>query len=192
MLGVMLGLLLSSLDQTIVGPALPKILGDLQGLQQYSWVVTGYLLTSTITVPIVGKLSDLYGRKWFFVAGMAIFVLGSALSGQATGTDQFSVFGYQIAGLTTGMAQLILFRAFQGIGGGMITGNAFTIIADLVAPADRGRWQGLFGAVFGLASVVGPTVGGYLTSSPSHISSRSRVWAGGGWIGWAPCCSSAR
>jgi EmrB/QacA subfamily drug resistance transporter len=165
MAGVMLGLLLSALDQTIVGPALFKIVKDLQGLEHYSWVSTGYLLTSTIAVPIVGKLSDIYGRKWFFVAGMVIFVAGSMLSGQANGLDQFSVFGVSVAGLTTGMAQLILFRALQGIGGGIITANAFTVIADLVAPAERGRWQGLFGAVFGLASVLGPTVGGYITDN---------------------------
>lgn len=163
--GVMLGLLLSSLDQTIVGPALFKIVKDLRGLEHYSWVTTGYLLTSTITVPIVGKLSDIYGRKWFFVAGMVLFVAGSALCGQSAGTGQFSLFGYDIPNLTIGMAQLILFRALQGIGGGMITGNAFTIIADLVAPAERGRWQGLFGAVFGLSSVLGPTIGGYLTDN---------------------------
>jgi EmrB/QacA subfamily drug resistance transporter len=165
MAGVMLGLLLSALDQTIVGPALFKIVKDLQGLEHYSWVTTGYLLTSTIVIPIVGKLSDIYGRKWFFVAGMIVFVLGSVLSGQASGLDQFSAFGVSVSGLTTGMAQLIAFRALQGIGGGMITANAFTVIADLVAPAERGRWQGLFGAVFGLASVVGPTVGGYITDN---------------------------
>src|SRR5260221_14768976 len=91
--GVMLGVLLSALDQTIVGPALFKIVKDLQGLEHYSWVTTGYLLTSTIVIPIVGKLSDIYGRKWFFVAGMVIFVIGSALSGQASGLDQFSAFG---------------------------------------------------------------------------------------------------
>ncbi len=165
MAGVMLGLLLSALDQTIVGPALFKIVKDLQGLEHYSWVTTGYLLTSTIAIPIVGKLSDIYGRKWFFVAGMVIFVIGSALSGQASGLDQFSAFGVSVSGLTTGMAQLIAFRALQGIGGGIIVANAFTVIADLVAPAERGRWQGLFGAVFGLASVVGPTVGGYITDN---------------------------
>jgi len=165
MAGVMLGLLLSALDQTIVGPALFKIVKDLQGLEHYSWVSTGYLLTSTIAIPIVGKLSDIYGRKWFFVAGMVIFVLGSILSGQASGLDQFSMFGVSVSGLTTGMAQLIAFRALQGIGGGIIVANAFTVIADLVAPAERGRWQGLFGAVFGLASVVGPTVGGYITDN---------------------------
>jgi EmrB/QacA subfamily drug resistance transporter len=165
MLGVILGLLLSSLDQTIVGPALFKIVKDLQGLEHYSWVTTGYLLTSTITIPIVGKLSDIYGRKWFFVAGMVVFLVGSALSGQASGLDTFSVLGVSVSGLTTGMAQLIGFRALQGIGGGMITATAFTVIADLFPPAERGRWQGLFGAVFGLASVVGPTVGGYLTDN---------------------------
>jgi EmrB/QacA subfamily drug resistance transporter len=165
MVGVMLGVLLSALDQTVVGPALFKIVKDLQGLEHYSWVTTAYLLTSTITVPIVGKLSDLYGRKWFFVSGMIIFLIGSALSGQATGADQFSLLGVSVSGLTVGMAQLILFRAVQGIGGGMLMANAFAIIGDLVAPAERGRWQGLFGAVWGLSSVIGPTVGGYITDN---------------------------
>lgn len=163
--GVMLGVLLSALDQTVVGPALFKIVKDLQGLEHYAWVTTAYLLTSTVTVPIVGKLSDLYGRKWFFVAGMVVFLIGSVLSGQASGTEPFSIGGFSVSGLTTGMAELILFRALQGVGGGMMMANAFAIIGDLVAPAERGRWQGLFGAVFGLASVIGPTVGGYITDN---------------------------
>ena len=163
--GVMLGLLLSALDQTVVGPAMFKIIRDLKGLEHYAWVTTAYLLTSTITVPIVGKLSDLYGRKWFFVAGMIIFMIGSALSGLSSGTDAFNLLGLTVPGLTTGMGQLIIFRAFQGIGGGMMMATAFTIVGDVVAPAERGRWQGMFGAVFGLSSVVGPTIGGYLTDN---------------------------
>jgi len=163
--GVMLGVLLSALDQTVVGPALFKIVKDLQGLEHYAWVTTAYLLTSTVTVPIVGKLSDLYGRKWFFVGGMVVFLIGSVLSGQASGTAIFSVGGVSISGLTVGMAQLIIFRALQGIGAGMILANAFAIIGDLVPPAQRGRWQGLFGGVWGLASVIGPTVGGYITDN---------------------------
>lgn len=149
MISVLLGLLLAALDQTIVGPALPKIIADLGGFEHYSWVVTVYLLTSTITVPIFGKLSDMYGRKWFYVAGIAVFLIGSGLSG-----------------VSQDMFQLIMFRGIQGLGAGILTAIAFTIIADLIPPADRGKWQGMFGAVFGLASVVGPFIGGTLTDGP--------------------------
>lgn len=148
MISVMLGILLVALDQTVVGPALPKIIGELNGFEHYSWVVTIYLLTSTITVPIFGKLSDMYGRKWFFIAGIVVFLIGSALSG-----------------LSADMLQLILFRGLQGLGAGIMTANAFAIIADLIPPVDRGKWQGAFGGMFGLASVVGPSVGGYLTDT---------------------------
>jgi EmrB/QacA subfamily drug resistance transporter len=150
MSSVLLGILLAALDQTIVGPALPRIIADLQGFDRYAWVVTIYLLTSTITVPIVGKLSDMYGRKWLYLSGIVVFLVGSALSG-----------------LSQDMNQLIVFRGIQGIGGGMLFALAFAIIADLIPPADRGRWQGLFGAVFGLASVIGPTIGGFLTDNLS-------------------------
>jgi EmrB/QacA subfamily drug resistance transporter len=163
--GVMLGMLLSSLDQTVVGPALFRIVRDLHGLEHYAWVTTGYLLTSTITVPIVGKLSDLYGRKWLFVGGMAVFLVGSWLSGLSRGTGFFTPFGLDISGLTTGMAELIAFRGLQGIGAGMLMANAFAIIGDLVSPAERGRWTGLFSAVFGLSSVIGPTIGGFITDN---------------------------
>src|SRR6476469_783153 len=138
---VLLGLLLAALDQTIVGPALYQITVDLHGFQYYTWVVTVYLLTSTISVPIFGKLSDMYGRKWFYIGGIAIFLLGSAL-----------------AGLSNDIGQLIGFRGLQGLGAGMLTAVAFAIIADLIPPADRGKWQGVFVAVFGLASVVGPSI----------------------------------
>jgi EmrB/QacA subfamily drug resistance transporter len=148
MISVMLGILLAALDQTIVGPALPKIIGDLNGFDQYSWVVTVYLLTSTISVPIIGKLSDMYGRKWFYMAGIVIFLLGSALSG-----------------LSANMTELIIYRGIQGLGAGILFACAFTIIADLIPPADRGKWQGLFGAVFGLSSVIGPTLGGFITDN---------------------------
>jgi EmrB/QacA subfamily drug resistance transporter len=150
MSSVLLGILLAALDQTIVGPALPRIIADLQGFDRYAWVVTIYLLTSTITVPIVGKLSDMYGRKWLYLSGIVVFLLGWALSG-----------------LSEDMNQLIIFRGLQGVGGGLLFALAFTIIADLIPPADRGRWQGLFGSVFGLASVIGPTIGGYLTDNLS-------------------------
>jgi EmrB/QacA subfamily drug resistance transporter len=163
--GVMLGLLLAALDQTVVGPAMYKIVRDLHGLEHYTWVTTAYLLTSTVSVPIVGKLGDLYGRKWLYVGGMAVFIAGSALSGLSNGLGAFSIFGNDISGLTTGMAQLILFRALQGVGAGMLTANAFAIIGDLLPPAERGRWQGLFGGVWGLSSVIGPTIGGFITDN---------------------------
>jgi EmrB/QacA subfamily drug resistance transporter len=146
--GLMLTLLLAALDQTIVGTALPRIISELHGFSQYTWVVTAYLLTSTTTIPIVGKLSDQFGRKWFLVAGVIIFLLGSALSG-ASQT----------------MTQLILFRGLQGIGAGALLGLVFTLLGDLFVPAERARWQGLFAAVFALASVVGPTLGGWITDN---------------------------
>src|SRR5437773_11495568 len=150
MVSVMLGILLAALDQTIVGPALPRIIGDLNGFDHYAWVVTLYLLTSTISVPIFGKLSDMYGRKWFYIAGITIFLIGSALSGLSSGREAFSLFGLQFQGLTTGMAELILFRGLQGLGAGILFASAFAIIADLIPPRDRGKWQGAFGGVWGL------------------------------------------
>jgi EmrB/QacA subfamily drug resistance transporter len=150
MLAVMSGMLLAALDQTIVSTALPQIVSELHGLQYLSWVVTAYLLTSTISVPISGKLSDIYGRKKLLLIAIFIFVVGSMLSG-----------------LSRNMAELIAFRAFQGIGAGMLMSNAIAVIGDLFSPSERGRWQGLIGSVFGLASVVGPLIGGYLTDHAS-------------------------
>ncbi|HVO86637.1 MAG TPA: MDR family MFS transporter [Candidatus Binatia bacterium] len=150
MLAVMSGMLLAALDQTIVATALPRIVSQLHGLQDLSWVVTAYLLTSTISVPIAGKLSDIYGRKKIFLIAIFIFVTGSALSG-----------------LSQNMDQLIIFRALQGVGAGMLMSSAFAVIGDLFTPRERGRWQGIIGAVFGLASVIGPLLGGYLTDHAS-------------------------
>ncbi len=147
---VMLGLFLGALDQTIVGPALPTIATDLAGNDLYVWAITIYLLTSTISVPFWGKLSDLYGRKPMFMAGIAIFLVGSALSG-----------------LSQNMSMLILFRGIQGIGAGALFPVALAVIGDLFTPAERGKYQGLFGAVFGIAFVVGPLVGGWLTEQVS-------------------------
>ena len=147
---VMLGLFLGALDQTIVGPALPTVVTDLAGNDLYVWAVTIYLLTSTISVPFWGKLSDLYGRKPIFMAGIGIFLAGSALSG-----------------LSQNMEMLIAFRGLQGIGAGSLFPVALAVIGDLFTPAERGKYQGLFGAVFGIAFIVGPLVGGFLTEQIS-------------------------
>jgi EmrB/QacA subfamily drug resistance transporter len=145
---VMLGLFLGALDQTIVGPALPTIVTQLSGNDYYVWAVTIYLLTSTITVPFWGKGSDIYGRKPVFMLGITVFLIGSALSG-----------------LSQNMGMLILFRGIQGIGAGALFPVALAIIGDLFSPAERGKYQGLFGAVFGVAFVAGPLIGGWLTEN---------------------------
>lgn len=146
MLSVMASLFLVALDQTIIATALGTIVEEFNAFDSLSWIVTAYLLTTTITVPIAGKLSDIFGRKIVLLVGVAIFGIGSLLSGLSGSVDQ-----------------LIMWRALQGIGGGIITANAFTIIGDLFAARERGKWQGLFGAVFGLSSIVGPLLGGWLT-----------------------------
>jgi EmrB/QacA subfamily drug resistance transporter len=153
--GLMLTLLLASLDQTIVGTAMPKIIANLNGFDRYAWVTTAYLLTSTIAVPIFGKLSDIYGRKWFYLGGTVLFIAASALCG-AAGDLPLPL---------DGMNQLILFRGLQGVGGGVISGIVFIVIGDLFPPAQRAKYQGLFSAVFGLSSVFGPTLGGWITDS---------------------------
>ena len=147
---VMLGLFLGALDQTIVGPALPTIVTQLSGNEYYVWAITIYLLTSTISVPFWGKLSDIYGRKPIFMIGIVIFLIGSALSG-----------------LSQNMGMLILFRGIQGIGAGSLFPVALAVIGDLFTPAERGKYQGLFGAVFGIAFVAGPLIGGWLTENLS-------------------------
>ncbi|WP_034384209.1 MDR family MFS transporter [Deinococcus sp. YIM 77859] len=160
--GVLLGLFLSALDQTIVATAMPRIAADLSGLSLYTWVTTAYLLTNTALVPIYGKLSDLYGRKPILMFGILVFLLGSALCGLSGEPFLGNLFG-------GGMMQLVVFRGLQGIGAAALGSVAFAIIADLFEPIDRPRYQGLFGAVFGLSSVVGPLLGGFLTD---HISWR--------------------
>ena len=153
--GLILTLLLSSLDQTIVGTAMPRIISQLNGFERYAWVTTTYLLTSTIVVPIVGKLSDMYGRKWFLLSGAIIFVAASALCGAAG--DLPLPFD--------GMNQLIFFRGLQGVGGGMITGIVFAVIGDIFPPSERGKVTGIFSGVFGLSSVFGPALGGWITDN---------------------------
>jgi len=145
---VMLGMFLGALDQTIVGPALPTIVTNLSGNDYYVWAITIYLLTSTISVPFWGKLSDVYGRKPIYMLGIVIFLIGSALSG-----------------LSQNMGMLILFRGIQGVGAGALFPVALAIIGDLFTPQERGKYQGLFGAVFGIAFVVGPLLGGFLTEN---------------------------
>lgn len=154
--GVAIVFLLSALDQTIVSTAMPRIIAELNGLALYSWVTTAYLLSSTVMVPIWGKLGDLYGRKPVLLAGISIFLLGSWLSGLSGEFGALPVLG-------GGMTQLIVFRAIQGIGGGALFTTAFAIIGDLYPPRERGRVGGMFGAVFGFSSTVGPLIGGFFT-----------------------------
>jgi EmrB/QacA subfamily drug resistance transporter len=144
--GTMLALLLAALDQTIVGTAIPRIVADLNGLDRLAWVTTAYLVTSTTMTPIAGKLGDLFGRKPFLLAGMIGFVAASAL-----------------CGLSQDMTQLIVFRGIQGIFGGVLFATVFTVIGDLFPPENRGRVQGMFGGVFGLSAIIGPTAGGFIT-----------------------------
>jgi EmrB/QacA subfamily drug resistance transporter len=147
---LMLGMLLAALDQTIVSTALPTIVGDLGGLNHLSWVVTSYLLAATISTPLYGKLGDLYGRKPLFQLAIAIFLVGSMLSG-----------------LSQNMFELIAFRALQGLGAGGLMVGAQAIIGDVVPPRERGKYQGMMGGIFALASVAGPLIGGFLTDSAS-------------------------
>lgn len=142
--GLMLAMLLAALDSTIVATALPTIVGDLGGLEHLSWVVTAYLLAQTVVTPLYGKLGDLYGRKIVFQTAIVVFLIGSAL-----------------CGISQNLPELIIFRAIQGFGGGGLIVTATAIIGDIIPPRDRGRYQGIFGAVFGFASVAGPLLGGF-------------------------------
>ncbi len=150
MVGVLMVMLLASLDQTIVSTAMPRVIAELQGFDRYTWVSTAYLLTSTVMVPIYGKLSDLYGRKPIFLFGVVMFLVGSALSGASQS-----------------MNQLIAFRALQGIGAGALMPIAIAIVGDLFTPRERGKWQGLTGGVWGLSAIIGPTIGGWITENVS-------------------------
>ena len=147
--GLMLALFLVALDQTVVGTALPKIIAELEGFDKYAWVTTAYLLASTSMIPVIGKLGDIYGRKWFIVSGIVVFLVGSTLCGAAWG-----------------MIELVIFRGIQGLGAGMIFANIFTSVADVFPdPARRAKYQGVFFGVFALSSVVGPTLGGWITDN---------------------------
>lgn len=142
---LMLTLFLEALDQTIVGTALPRIVAELHGLDRYSWVVTAYILAAMTMIPLAGKLSDQFGRKWFLLFGTALFLFGSLL-----------------AGASQSMNQLIVFRAIQGLGSGMGIALVATVMADLFPPDQRAKWSGLFGLVYGVSSLLGPTIGGWL------------------------------
>ncbi|MBM7604357.1 EmrB/QacA subfamily drug resistance transporter [Metabacillus crassostreae] len=148
MVAIMSAMFFAAVNMTIVGTALPKIVSTIGGMEYFDWVFTVYMLTSTITAMLVGKLSDIYGRKIFILIGIGIFMLGAFLSG--TSND---------------IIQLILYRGLQGFGGGMIMSSAFTTVGDLFTPRERGKWQGLLGGVFGLSSLFGPTLGGYIVDN---------------------------
>src|SRR3954463_2911822 len=148
--GLMVTLFLAALDQTIVATALPRIVTDLGGITQYSWVFTAYMLTSTVTVPLYGKLGDVYGRKNLFLFAIVVFLIGSAL-----------------CGISTSMTQLVVFRAVQGIGAGGLFPLSLAVIGNIVPPRDRGRWQGLIGAVFAASSIIGPAIGGFIVDNAS-------------------------
>ena len=150
MAGVLMVMLLAMLDQTIVGTAMPRIIANLNGFSEYAWVATAYLLTSTITVPIYGKLSDLFGRKWILLFAVVVFLIGSALSGAAQT-----------------MTQLIFFRGFQGLGAGGLFSIAIAVVGDIFTPRERAKWQGVTGSVSALASILGPALGGFITDNLS-------------------------
>ena len=152
MVSLMISLLLAALDSTIVGTAMPKIIGELHGMERYSWPFTAYMLFSTIAIVMFGRLSDLYGRKPVFLFGILFFLVSSAL-----------------CGLSRSMLQLIIFRGLQGIGGGVLVSSVFIIVGELFSPRERGKYMGLLVSMFGLASVLGPAAGGVITD---HLSWR--------------------
>ena len=150
LIGVMLAMFIGALDQTIVGTAMPRIVSDLGGFSQYTWITTIYIITSAIALPITGKLTDMFGRKYFYIAGLIIFSLASLA-----------------CGFSNSMTALIIWRGIQGIGGGMIMANSFTVIGDLFPPAERGKFMGYISATFAASSIIGPVLGGYITDAIS-------------------------
>ena len=148
--GVMVALFLSALDQTVVGTAMPRIISDLGGFSQYTWVTTAYIIAMAVVVPITGKLTDIYGRKYFYIAGISLFIFASIM-----------------CGLSNTMNQIIIFRGIQGIGAGVMLANAFIVIGDLFPSEARGRYHGFISAVFGISSIIGPMLGGYITDQLS-------------------------
>ena len=148
MIAVMSAIFFSAVNMTIIGTSLPKIVSQIGGFEYFSWVFTIYMLTATVTAMLVGKLSDIYGRKVFILIGIGIFMIGAFLCGTAD-----TIF------------QLIIYRGIQGLGGGMIMSSAFATVGDLFSPRERGRWQGIISSVFGLSSLVGPTLGGYIVDN---------------------------
>lgn len=183
LLSVMIVFLLSAISQTVVATAMPRIIADLNGLPLYAWVTTAYLLTSTVSVPIWGKLGDIYGRKPVLLTCIGVFLAGSWLSGLA---GEFGV----LPVLGGGMTQLILARALQGLGGGGLFTVAFAIIADLYSPRERAQFAGLFGATFGIANVSGPVIGGFLAEHGT-TTILGHVIAGWRWVFYANAPVSA-
>ncbi len=171
LLALIVAFLLSALDSTIVSTAMPRIIEQLQGLELYAWVTSAYMLTSTVMVPIYGKLSDLYGRKPILLIGVTIFLVGSALCGLSGEFGDLPVLG-------SGITQLVIFRALQGFGGAALFSSAFTIIADMFTPRERGKYMGLFGGIFGLAGALGPLIGGFFTD---HGTITLAGWEIAGW-----------
>lgn len=148
--GVMMAIFLASLDQTIVSTALPRIVADLGGFDRFTWITTAYIVASTSIVPLAGSIADVYGRKWLYVAGVSVFLIGSVLSGLAQSMDQ-----------------LIAARAVQGLGGGTMMALSFVTVGDLFPPSERGKYQGIIAGMFGVSSVLGPTIGGFVTDNLS-------------------------
>src|ERR671918_171477 len=146
--GLMLGMLVAAVSQTIVSPAMPVIVSELGGIEHYSWIATSALLASAVTVPVVGKLSDIYGRRSFYIAGLVVFMLGSVL-----------------AGMAQGFWWLVGARAVQGLGMGALQTLSQTIIGDIVSPRERGKYMGYLGGVFGIALIAGPLAGGSITDA---------------------------